>query len=237
MANPERFDDRPVELAVHAMPMPQDMQAQADRTRNGRLKMLLVLAACAAPVVASYFSYYVLRPEGRSNFGVLVQPPRPIPALTVQTLGGQPLALPSLRGQWLLLSVAHAACDAQCQSTLFLQRQLRAGLGKDRDRVDWVWLIDDDGVVPPEMLPRLEGATVLRVGPGGLGQWLDGAPQSAIPGTSFLVDPQGNLMMRFPAPEAQPDAHIQDTLAYAKKVKRDVERLLRASASWDKPGR
>ena len=237
MANPERFDDRPVELAVHSMPMPQDMQAEPERTRNGRLKMLLVLIACAAPVVASYFTYYVLRPEGRSNFGVLVQPPRPLPEVTAQTLDGRALALPSLRGQWLLLSVAHAACDAQCQSTLFLQRQLRAGLGKDTDRVDWVWLIDDDGAVPPEMLPRLEGATVLRVAPAGLGPWLDGGPQSGIPGTSFLVDPQGNLMMRFPAPEARADAPIQDTLAYAKKVKRDVERLLRASASWDTPGR
>lgn len=237
MTSPERFDDRPVELAVHSMPMPQDMQAGPDRTRNGRLKMLLVLVACAAPVLASYFTYYVLRPESRSNFGVLIQPARPLPALTVRTLDGQALALPSLRGQWLLLSVAHAACDAQCQSTLFLQRQLRAGLGKDKDRVDWVWLVDDDGVVPPEMRPRLEGATVLRVAPDGLRQWLDGGPQSGIPGTSFLVDPQGNLMMRFPALEAQADAPIQDTLAYARKVKRDVERLLRASASWDTPGR
>ena len=237
MAHPEGFDDRPVELAVHSMPTPQDMQESPGRTRDGRMKMLLVLIACAAPVLASYFTYYVLRPQGRSNFGVLVQPQRPLPPLVAQTLDAQAVDLPSLRGQWLLLSVAHAACDAQCQSTLFLQRQLRAGLGKDKDRVDWVWLIDDGGAVPADMLPRLEGATVLRAEPDALRQWLGDGAQSGLEGVTFLVDPQGNLMMRFPAPDTHADVTMQDTLAYAKKVKRDVERLLRASASWDTAGR
>ena len=237
MANPERFDDRPVQLAVHSMPTPQDLQAEPDRTRSGRLKMLLVLIICAAPVLGSYFTYYVLRPEGRTNFGELVQPQRPLPALVAHTLDANAVDLPSLRGQWLLLSVAHAACDAQCQATLFLQRQLRAGLGKDKDRLDWVWLIDDEGNVPADMLPRLEGATVLRLAPNGLRQWLDTGSRDSIYGASFLVDPQGNLMMRFAAPDAQAAADIQGTLVYAKKVKRDVERLLRASASWDTAGR
>jgi len=237
MASPERFEDRPVELSVHSMPTPQDLQAASGRTRIGRLKMLLVLVACAAPVLASYFTYYVLRPEGRSNFGVLVQPQRPLPAWIAHSLDGQAVELPSLRGQWLLISVAHAACDVQCQSTLFLQRQLRAGLGKDKDRVDWVWLVDDQGTVPADILPRLEGATVLRVAPDALRQWLGDGAQSGLEGVTFLVDPQGNLMMRFPAPDAQADVSMQDTLAYAKKVKRDVERLLRASASWDTAGR
>jgi hypothetical protein len=44
----------------------------------------------------------------------------------------------------------------------------------------------------------------------------------------YLVDPLGNLMMRFPA---QMDA------AGAGKAKRDLERVLRASAFWDTPGR
>ena len=44
----------------------------------------------------------------------------------------------------------------------------------------------------------------------------------------YLVDPMGNWMMRFPA---------QLDLAAAAKAKRDLERLLRASSSWDQPGR
>jgi hypothetical protein len=48
--------------------------------RRGRLKMLLVLLVCAAPVIASYFTFYVLRPEGRSNYATLIEPRAPIPA-------------------------------------------------------------------------------------------------------------------------------------------------------------
>ena len=44
----------------------------------------------------------------------------------------------------------------------------------------------------------------------------------------YLVDPQGPRMMRFPA---NLDA------AGATKAKKDLERLLRAAASWDKAGR
>ena len=56
----------------------------------------------------------------------------------------------------------------------------------------------------------------------------------------------GNWMMRFPAvtQPAQPDGAQPapgllkgiDTAA-AAKTKRDIERVLRASASWDLPGR
>ena len=153
MTAPDRMDDRPVDLAVHSMPQAHELAQQSARIRSGRVKMLLVLAMCAAPVIASYFTFYVVRPAGRTNFGVLVEPQRPLPELVAQDLDGKPVPMSSLRGQWLVMSVAHAACDARCESTLFLQRQLRAGLGKDKDRVDWVWLIDDDAPIPPAILP------------------------------------------------------------------------------------
>ena len=237
MTAPDRMDDRPVDFAVHSMPQPQDWAQQPARIRSGRIKMLLVLAVCAAPVIASYFTYYVVRPAGRTNFGVLVEPQRPLPALAAQDLDGKPVQVDSLRGQWLLVSVAHAACDAACEATLFLQRQLRAGLGKDKDRVDWVWLIDDDAPVPQAMLPRLEGATALRVPAQAAAQWLGGGAAEPLHGAIYLVDPLGNYMMRFPAPGLEPGSAQEAKLQYAKKVKRDVERLLRASASWDTAGR
>jgi len=51
-----------------------DSEAIDARTRRGRLQMLFLLLACAAPVLASYFAYYVIKPAGgKTNFGVLVQ--------------------------------------------------------------------------------------------------------------------------------------------------------------------
>jgi hypothetical protein len=204
------------------------MDSAARRTGLGRWKMLGVMLVCAAPVVASYFTYYVVRPEGRRNFGELINPQRLLPAQASVGLNGQTSTLQALKGQWLLLSVAGGACDEICSRHLYLQRQLREGLGKDRDRVDWVWLIPDNAPVPDKLLPALKEATVLRVSSEGLSTWLAPAAGHQLAEHLYLVDPMGNWMMRFPA---------NLDLASAAKAKRDLERLLRASASWDQAGR
>lgn len=211
------------------MPSLGDAVAQdARRTRAGRWQMLLLALVCAAPVIASYFSYYVVRPEGRRNYGELIDPQRPIPAAAATDLSGRPFDLTSLKGQWLLLSVAGGACDEACQSNLYLQRQLRESLGRDKDRLDWVWLVSDDAALPADIAPALEQATVLRADDAMLAQWL--APQAGhgLSEHLYVVDPQGQWMMRFPA---RMDG------AGATQARRDLERLLRASASWDQPGR
>ena len=62
-------------FTVHSLPSPA-LGEQARRTAAGRWKMLAVLAVCAAPVVASYFTYFVIRPQARSNYSELIMPPR-----------------------------------------------------------------------------------------------------------------------------------------------------------------
>ena len=231
-ASPQRARsgaDQPLGLTVHTLPSPAlAMDDEVRRTGTGRWKMLAVLLVCAAPVLASYFTFYVLRPEGRRNFGELIDPQRALPAQSVLSLNGQSSSLKALKGQWLLLSVANAACDEACSRHLYLQRQLREGLGKDKERVDWVWLILDAAPVPDQLLPALKDALVLRVDGQALSDWLAPAGGHQLAEHLYLVDPLGNWMMRFPA---------NLDLASAAKVKRDLERLLRASNSWDQPGR
>ncbi|WP_051676157.1 hypothetical protein [Polaromonas glacialis] len=210
------------------MPAINSSGVRSADTRSGRWKMILVLLVCASPVVASYFMYYVVRPEGRRNFGELINPQRPLPALATRTLDGNAGTLTALKDQWLLLSVAGGACDTRCEQNLYFQRQLRESLGREKDRLDRVWLVDDDIPVRPALLPALAAATVLRVQPGDLAQWLAAEPGKRVQDHLYLVDPLGNLMMRFPA---DMDAEA------AAKAKRDLDRLLRASSSWDKEGR
>lgn len=190
--------------------------------------MLGVLLICAAPVVASYLTYYVIRPEGRRNYGELIDPQRTVPDVNATALDGKIIPLASLKGQWLLVSVASGTCDAACQKHLYLQRQLRESLGKDKDRLDWVWLVNDTADVPPQLAPALQKAMVLRIDNGVLNRWLAPAQGHQLAEHLYVVDPMGNWMMRFPA--------AMDT-AGAAKAKRDLERLLRASASWDEAGR
>ena len=221
--------DEPLGLTVHSLPLPEEAaSADSARTARGRLRMLIVLAVCAAPVLASYLTYYVIRPHSQKSYGALIDPQRPLPQAEGVSLGGDRVALPSLRGQWVLVSVAGGACDAVCEKHLYLQRQLRESLGKQKDRLDWVWLVDDAAPVRAELLPALKQATVLRVDAKQLSQWLAPETGHTLREHLYVVDPQGNWMLRFP--------NASDTAA-AKEMKRDLERLLRASASWDLPGR
>jgi len=221
--------DQPLGLTVHSLPSPQEAAlVDEQRTRGGRWKMLLVALVCAAPVLASYFAYYVVRPTGRSGYGELIEPQRPLPAIEGKTLDGRTLSLPSLQGQWLLVSVAGGACDAQCERHLYLQRQLREGLGKDKDRMDWVWLVSDAAPVREALKPALREATVLRVDPAQLARWLAPAPGNQLADHLYVVDPLGHWMMRFP-----PATDIEA----AARMRKDLERLMRASAGWDQAGR
>lgn len=217
-------------LTVHTMPRADVEGDEAQRrTARGRLSMLLVLAACAAPVVASYLSYYVLRPQGRANYATLIEPSREIPpALPLTGLDGRTVSAASLKGQWLLIVVGRGACDSECEQRLYMQRQLREMTGKERERIDKVWLVIDDAPIAPALRAALDAAPatqVLRVPAAALQGWLMPAPGESLESHVYVVDPMGLWMMRAP-PKAQPD-----------KFKRDIDRLLRASAFWDRPGR
>jgi hypothetical protein len=220
--------DEPLAMTVHSMPSPASDAAAARRRPVGRLKMLLLMLVCASPVVASYFTYYVIRPQGGRSHGELIDPQRPLPALTAARPDGAPVDLRTLRGQWLLVSVAGGACDARCENHLYLQRQLRESLGREKDRLDWVWLVDDAAPVPDALRPALRSATVLRVDASALAGWLSPSAGRSLADHLYLVDPMGHWMMRFPAGMDRRGA---------AQAKRDLDRLLRASSSWDEEGR
>ena len=208
--------------------MPLSGTAGAGSAGGGRWKMLAVLLVCAAPVVASYVTYYVIRPEARRNFGDLIEPQRPMVALPTMTLDGNVGDMSALKGQWLLVSVAGGACGDKCEKNLYLQRQLRESLGKEKGRLDRVWLVNDSAPVASALTSALADAAVLRVDPTSLLRWLEPGATHKLPDHLYVVDPLGNWMMRFPAD--------LDAVA-AAKAKRDLDRLLRASSGWDKEGR
>lgn len=220
-------DDQPLSLTVHSLPeVNSQAVASAGQTRSARIKLLLLFFICAAPVMASYFTYYVIRPQGGRNYGQLIDPQRTIPqGLIGVNLAGQSHPLTDLRHQWLLVTVADSACDAQCQQHLYLSRQLREGLAKDKERVDWVWLHTGTADVPPELHPALRAAQVWKVDEAQLAAWLQPAAGQKLADHLYVVDPMGNWMMRFPA-NIDPG-----------KARKDLERLMRASNSWDQPGR
>lgn len=202
---------------------PQDSRSDPRidaRTRRGRIQMLLLLLVCASPVIASYLTYYVFRPAGgQTNYGTLIEPQRPAPAVRVTDERGQAVPLQDFKGKWLLVSTDSAACDEACAKRLFTIRQIRAGQGKERERIVPVWLVSDDGPIDPRLTAAYNepyaGVRFLRMNREQIRGWLPPADGQAVEATLYLVDPLGNLMMRFPK---DPDP---------KKVHSDLSRLLK----------
>ncbi|MGB7181686.1 MAG: cytochrome C oxidase subunit I [Burkholderiaceae bacterium] len=214
---------------------PAGVNSEANR-RKTRRTLLAVLAVCIAPVIASYAAYYWLPPSGRTNYGDLVQPPRDVAAvpilpvvvpaaipgervLPVTTQG--PAGLGGFGGRWVMVVVAPAACDASCADQLYKIRQVRLTTGKNRNRVERLWLIPASGLAAsatpnPQILSEHEGTWVAEVGNDEL---VSNFPAGAHGPTAhiFLIDPLSKLMMRFPV-DADPN-----------RMKKDLNKLLKAS--------
>ena len=166
---------------------------------TARAKLLFIFFACAAPFVLAWAAWYFgWVPGAAGNYGELIAP---------RTVSGAPL--PALRGKWVMVTFDGAACDAYCEKKLYYMRQVRRAQGKDQGRVERLWVITDAGSPRPELLAAIEGTHRSRGSPG------------EFPGERvqhiYLVDPLGNLMMRFPR---DPDP---------SKMLKDLQRLLKYS--------
>ena len=163
-----------------------------------RNKVLLIGAICLAPIVLGTLAYVFRWDVGApGNYGELL-PPKP--------LAGAPFE--RLRGKWLLVVVDDPACDAWCEKKLYYLRQLRRAQGKDMDRIDRLWLLTRDGLPRAGLAEAFQGTLVA---PAPKLDAFPGKPADHI----YLVDPLGNLMMRWPR---DPDA---------SRVLKDLQRLMR----------
>ena len=164
-----------------------------------RIKLVAVLLACAAPVALAWAAWYFKLGTGSAgNYGELIAP---------RLLSGP--AFEELRGKWVFVAFDAAACDAYCERKLYFMRQVRTAQGKDQGRVERLWVITDGGAPRPEILAAFAGTRISRLRPEGF----PGDPVDHI----YLVDPLGNLMMRFPR---DPDP---------SRILKDLQRLLRVS--------
>jgi len=196
----------------------QDKQATPAAKNGSRWILFLVIALCAAPLIFSYLTYYVIKPQGRTNYGDLLDPRAyPIPELSTTTLDGKPVALNDFKGKWIMLQVNGGDCQKACTDKLYYMRQLRLTQGKDMDRIERVWLITDKEPLQTVLMREFEGTHMLRVDPAKLAAWLPVDAGTSAADHYYMIDPLGNLMMRFPK---NPDAN---------KIKKDISKLLRAS--------
>lgn len=179
-----------------------------------RSKFLLLIAVFVVPVVAAYLAYFGWRPAGHANYGDLLKV-TPLLRTAGATHDGAPFDLEDLQGKWVMVHVGPASCDAGCARQLYLMRQTRIAQGKEQSRIGRLWVLTDSGAVDPAWLWEHPGLHVWRPADAAFVEQFPAGDDRA--GHIYLVDPLGNLMLRFPA---QPDA---------KRMMKDLKLLLKAS--------
>src|SRR5688572_18455832 len=137
-----------------------DTGAKAKRSSR---TLWLILATCAAPVIASYAAYYFWLPTSHVNYGELIAP-RPLPDAALAATDGGTFRLAELKGQWILLMAAPAACDERCRQSLVYMRQVRLAQGKETTRIERVWLVMDAGTPDPALVAEHPGLRIARNG-------------------------------------------------------------------------
>lgn len=187
--------------------------------RSGQLKLLAIVAVFALPLVAAALWYFIapMTAPGTTAHGELIEPVKPLEAFESRNREGARFTLEELEGKWHIIHVIDAGCDADCRERIYYTRQIRTALGHERDRVRRLLLVTDPGTLADLDGELADHPDLLVLDPAGIHLLVDQFPRQRTAETVFLVDPLGNLMMRFDA-----DVAPRDILS-------DIEKLLRVS--------
>lgn len=206
-----------------------------------RLALIGIVLLFASPIVAAWVMWQYAQHHHRLstlNHGDLVTPARPVTNLSLRDLAGKPFTLKDLRGKWTLVYLGTAACEATCREALYTMRQARLAQGAEMNRVARLYILapnypqghprGHEAPTPEQSLKRaleeFAGTTVVTGDSGALApvraqlRAAAGNKGGAENGDQiFLIDPLGNIMMRYPPGSPGPG------------LVKDLERLLRVS--------
>ena len=188
-------------------------------SRRGRLQFIGLAVLFIGPLAIAWILYFGggWRPAGTTNHGILIDPPVPLPEVRIAASGPDG-SDGDLRGRWTILYADGGDCADRCLRALDLSARVRLALGRRMVRVQRVYIAEGEGLDGP--LPeaqadlmvasasRPEIADILTLIPADLPR--DGSE-------ILLVDPLGNLMMRFPLADDP------------KGMLEDIKKLLRLS--------
>jgi hypothetical protein len=166
------------------------------RVKRGRIKLALLGAFFVLPMVAAWAIWrFDLAPGAAGNYGTLLSP-RPV---AVPELAG-------LKGKWVLVQFDAGACVEACERKHYFMRQVRRAQGREMERIGRFWVITDAAQPSTALLAAIEGTVIVRAGAAVASSF---PAERSVTEHIYLVDPLGNLMMRFPA-DPDPSRVIKD---------------------------
>ena len=191
-------------------------QTERQTRRRNMLQLWLLIALFALPPIAAWLFYLNPHwlPVGRTNHGLLIDPPREVHRLTLQTPEGRPFDWSELQDQWTLVVLAEGRCDAACIEQLIRLRQIRKALGANQQRIERLLILIPDAAGQFD-LPNLQGLEGTRLG---LAEATDksdllelfSAEQTRLDELTFLIDPRIGLMMMHDLSQTTSKQILQD---------------------------
>lgn len=203
--------------------MTDDTRDNSPTARVGRTKLLILMGLYAAPLLAAWLWLgYVRQNEGAgvSVNGELIVPAVALKEFALIDAAGGDFQLGQLQQKWSMVYFAPAVCHEQCEKNLYHMRQVRLRTGRRMDRVQRVLVTPDYVQMAGKLAEASEGLQVV----GGQNEQIAGLQAQVIEAQQgmdkcdnciFLVDPFGNVMMRFP-PQLDPGKMYEDIMHLLK---------------------
>lgn len=197
-----------------------DLAAKAAPASRGVLVMLVLLFVL--PVVLATLLYLTgWRPSSSGHHGELIQPVRQVDVHALQTMDGKSAHFGELRDKWLMVHFGSSFCPEECMKNIYTMRQVHAAQAKELGRIQRVFIVTDISAAEklkakladyPEMLVWTGEKQALadvfqRFG-------IDPGQAAELQGI-YLVDPLGNLIMRYP-PGTDPGGMLKDMVRLLK---------------------
>ncbi|MCB1756857.1 MAG: SCO family protein [Gammaproteobacteria bacterium] len=194
--------------------------------RKSRIKIVAVFAVFLGPLLLAFIWLQTVKNNPNisvSTHGELIKPAHPLEPFTLSEADGEAFSLQSFDRFWTMIYFSGGPCAEACEKNLYHMRQVRLALVQNMDRVQRVVVVDQQSDIAPELLAEHEGLHVLGGDPQALEQFRQQFrnAQSAMQPAGeaiYLVDPLGNLMMRFSG-EVDPKGILKD-LKHLLKVSR-----------------
>jgi hypothetical protein len=183
-----------------------------DAQTKGRRTLIMISLLFAVPIVLAMYMYFEGSswvPASSTAHGELINPARPLS--DTQLIPDDDEA--RFRKTWALVVLAEDSCASACADALIDIRQVRLSLGPKMTRMQTIFLPGGETAIAS--VAQAEHPKLVIVSPETANEFRDviGPYED---GEIFLVDPLGNLMMRYPQGTGMGD--IREDIAHLFKL-------------------
>jgi len=181
------------------------MSDKLEIKRRNQRTLILLLAAFLIPVFGAYLMYLNVQSSGpgsTKNHGTLVRPARPITPFELNTLSGDRFGQQQLTGKWTLVYLGQGECAEACRSNLAKMQQGRLAQGKEMVRIQLLYVVTSESAMMGTLSEQYKPLMVVTGGQAPISDFtgvfqISSDEQVLDMQRVYLVDPLGNLMMRY----------------------------------------